>query len=286
MSQSPLDSLAGIILMLQSGDSVPYSRMSASVRKQAQTLFDTGALAEERRGAGRVITIRNEAALNRFIAAAYPGGLVATDIEGEGMRTRGVRLHRDSKKTGGMDMEVVVFRAALPAPPFLTGRYPGLGVGSLILSDDAGASFARRRVATVENHEQFAMHNWEKDGFDVVILTSGRASNRLLDWLAGDSMGGAQYTHFGDYDPVGLDEFARMYARLGERVKLFIPSDIESLFAAYKKPKLMEGSGKLIYRLYALRHPDIDRIIRLMQEHGGGLEQESLMIGAAAHICT
>ncbi|MBI5436141.1 MAG: hypothetical protein HY937_03400 [Nitrosomonadales bacterium] len=276
MTPQPLNSLAGIILSLQSGDSVPYSRLSASVRKQAQSLFDTGALVVERKGGGRVVVVKNSIALNGFIAAMYPGGLFATDIEGEGNRTRGVRLHGDSKKTGIMDMEIVVFRAAFPAPPFLTGRHDGLTLSSFILSKKAGASF-NGLVATVENHEQFAKFDWEAKGFNAVILTSGRASNRLIEWLASDSMKGAQYTHFGDYDPVGLDEFARMYAKLGERVRLFVPHNIEALFA-HSKLKLVTDSGKMLFRLSALRHPDIDRVIRLMQEHGGGLEQESLLL--------
>lgn len=277
----PLNSLAGIILSLRADGSVPRSRMSASVRKQAQSLFDAGALDEERRGGGRVIVIRNEAALYSFVATAYPGGLIATDVEGEGNRTRGVRLHGDSKKTGNMELEVVVFRAAFPAPPFLSGQHDGLTLGSFILANNASASFIGL-VATVENHEQFALYDWVAKGFDAVILTSGRASNRLLDWIAGDSMKGAQYTHFGDYDPVGLDEFARMYARLGERVRLFVPDNIEALFA-HSRLKLVTDSGKLLFRLSALRHPDIDLVIRLIREHGGGLEQESLMMIGSYH---
>lgn len=277
MTRQPLDSLAGIILSLQTDGGVPYSRLSVSVRKRALSLFDTGALAVERKGGGHVVVIRNQGALSGYIAATYPGGLYVTNVEGEGNRTRGVRLYGDSKKTGSMDKEIVVFRAAFPAPPFLTGKHKGLALGSFVLSDNAGASFTGR-IATVENHEQFINYNWETDEFDAAILTSGRASNRLLDWLASDSMKGAQYTHFGDYDPVGLDEFARMYAKLGERVRLFVPHNLEALFA-HKKLKLVTDSGKMLFRLSALRHPDINRVIRLIQEHGGGLEQESLMIG-------
>ena len=276
MNQQPLDPLARIILALEAGDNVPYSSMSVFVRKRARSLFDTGALAVERKGGGHIVVVKNAAALYGFIAAMYPGGLIATDVEGEGNRTRGVRLHGDSKKTGNMELEVVVFRAAFPAPPFLTGRHDGLALGSFILTKNAGASFTGR-VATVENHEQFALYDWATNGFDVVILTSGRASNRLLEWFACDSMKGAQYTHFGDYDPVGLDEFARMYAKLGERVSLFVPDNLEALFA-HKRLKLVTDSGKLLFRLSALRHPDIDLVIRLIREHGGGLEQESLMI--------
>lgn len=239
-------------------------------------MFDTGALAVERKGGGHIVIVKNTVALNAFIAAMYPGGLIATDVEGEGNRTRGVRLHGDSKKTGNMELEIIVFRAAFPAPPFLTGKGNGLTLGSFILADNAGASFTGR-VATVENHEQFALYDWKAAGFDAVILASGRASNRLLDWLAGDRMKDAQYTHFGDYDPVGLDEFARMYARLGERVRLFVPDNIEALFV-HSKLKLVTDSGKLLFRLNALRHPEIDRVIRLIREHGGGLEQESLMM--------
>lgn len=279
MKPSPLDSLAGIILSLQAEGSVPYSRFSASVMRQAQSLFDTGALVVERKGGGRSVVIKNSVALNGFINANYPDGLWGTVIDGEGNRTRGVRLHGDSKKTGNMDCEVVVFRADYPSPPFLTGRNEGFTMGSFMLSDNAGASFSGR-VATVENHELFAKYDWEAAGFHVALLTSGRASNRFISWLASDSMKDAQYTHFGDYDPVGLDEFARMYDKLGERIKLYIPENIEGMFKIYRNKKLVTDSGNLLFRLSTIHHPDIDRVTWLIREYGGGVEQEVLLMGS------
>lgn len=278
MNPSPLDSLAGIILSLQADGGVPYSRFSASVMRQAQSLFDCGALEVERKGGGRSVVIKNSVALSGFISANYPDGLWATVIDGEGNRTRGVRLHGDSKKTGNMDREVVVFRADYPSPPFLTGQHEGFTLGSFILSESAGASFTGR-VATVENHEFFATYDWQAEGFHVALLASGRASNRFISWLASDSMKDAQYTHFGDYDPVGLDEFARMYDKLGERIKLFIPDNIEDMFKSYRNKKLVTDSGRLLLRLSTIHHPDIDRVSSLIREYGGGVEQEVLLMG-------
>jgi len=108
MKPSPLDSLAGIILSLQADGRVPYSRFSASVMRQAQSLFDSGALDVERNGGGRSVVIKNSVALSGYISANYPDGLRATVVDGEGNRTRGVRLHGNSKKTGNMDREVIV----------------------------------------------------------------------------------------------------------------------------------------------------------------------------------
>jgi hypothetical protein len=277
MNPSPLDSLAGIILSLQAEGSVPYSRLSASVMRQAQSLFHTGALVVEPKGGGRSVVIKNSVALSGYISSNYPNGLWATDIDGEGNRTRGVRLHGDSKKTGNMDMEVVVFRADYPSPPFLTGQHEGFTLGSFILSERVGASFSGR-VATVENHEFFATYHWEAAGFHVALLASGRASNRFISWLASDSMKDAQYTHFGDYDPVGLDEFARMYDKLGDRIKLYIPDNLEVVFKSYRNKKLVTDSGKLLFRLSTIHHPDIDRVIWLIREYGGGVEQEVLLM--------
>lgn len=275
MSQQPVDTLARVLLSVMENDNIPYSQMSSALRKRAKSLFDTGALVVSRKGAGNSISVHNKDALNAFIAATYPGGMLLSDVEGEGSRTRGVRMFGNSKRTGPMELVVVVFRARTSDAAHLTGTVDGLPFGSFLLSDTSGASFDGR-VAIVENHEFFARFDWIANGFDTVILSSGKAPARLLDWLASDSMWNASFTHFGDYDPVGLDEFSRLHARLGERIQFYIPDNIEPLFA-FCRAELLIDSGKLMSRLGQHRHPAIQRIMGLMREYGGGLEQESLL---------
>ena len=54
---------------------------------------------------------------------------------------------------------------------------------------------------------------------EVAILGGGRISKRLLDWCAQMISEDFKLIHLPDYDPIGLNEFARLRARLGERVR-------------------------------------------------------------------
>ena len=67
----------------------------------------------------------------------------------------------------------------------------------------------------------------------LVIYGHGRASNRLVDWLATMTSPDFQLLHLPDYDPVGLTEFERLRSRLGNRVRLHLPQDLDQQFARF-----------------------------------------------------
>jgi hypothetical protein len=61
-------------------------------------------------------------------------------------------------------------------------------------------------------------------------------------------------------------------------VDLYIPDDIEALFASYGKHELLEKSPQILARLR--KHPEsiVQRVVKLMDIYGVGLEQEILLI--------
>lgn len=86
-------------------------------------------------------------------------------------------------------------------------------------------------------------------------------------------------THFGDYDPVGLDEYRRLKER-APRATFYIPQNFENYFKdnIFLKPKLLDKSSALLHRLVETQDADILTVIELMQRYGGGVEQEVLLL--------
>jgi len=96
----------------------------------------------------------------------------------------------------------------------LFGLSQSAGVACLLLKEDDYWRI-ETDIAIVENLEVF-LHFEKLHSRQVVALyAGGRLSSRALNWLASNVMSGALLLHCGDYDPVGLDEFLRLYNRVG-----------------------------------------------------------------------
>lgn len=287
---TPLDAFAGLLADLSSAGAVPASRVSTKAKERLTPLFAAEVLVETRAGAGRRIEVRNPETLAQFIARHYPAGLfddLAAD-EGLDRRTRALSRHRDTKALGGLDFEVVEYRLAGAVPLLIGGAAVGRSgvcgdLGAFVLYDarpaDREVGFAGV-VATVENPTVFIRHDWAAAGVDLAIATYGRMSRRLIDWLASASMRDSVVVHYGDYDPVGLGEFCRLEASLGDRADLFIPAGIERLFSKYCDRELLSRSAGLLPALQRSPHKGVQGLLRLMAEFGGALEHEALLIEA------
>lgn len=287
--QTPLDAFAGLLADLAADGAMPASRVSAKARERLTPLFSADVLVELRAGAGRRIEVRNADTLARFIERHYPAGLFGNAAADESLdrRTLALSWYRDTKALGGLDFEIVEYRLTGAAPLLIGGAEIGRSgvcgnLGAFVLYDarsaDREVQFAGI-VATVENPTVFIRHNWAAAGVDLALVTYGRMSHRLIDWLASESMKEAKVVHYGDYDPVGLSEFCRLDAALGDRASLFVPDCIERLFAQYSDQKLLSRSAAYLPALQQSRHKSVQGILRLMAEFGGGLEHEALLIG-------
>lgn len=286
--QTPLDAFAGLLAELITAGSVQASRVSPKARARLAPLFSAEVLVETRAGAGRRVEVRTPETLAKFISRHYPAGLFADPSADEVLdrRTLALSRYRDTKALGGLDFEIVEYRLAGKAPLLIgstsIGRSGVCGdLGAFVLHDartaDRDVRFAGV-VATVENPTVLIRYDWEAAGVDLAVATYGRMSRRMIDWLASEPMGDALVVHYGDYDPVGLSEFCRLEAALGQRASLFIPDQIERLFSQYSDRDLLSRSSGLLPAIQQSSNAEVRRVVQLMAVSGGAVEQEALLI--------
>jgi hypothetical protein len=115
---------------------------------------------------------------------------------------------------------------------------------------------------------------------ELVIYGQGRASNRLLEWLAGITSPEFTLLHLPDYDPVGLSDFERLRGRLGERIRLHLPADLHQRFARHANRSLLDKpkSRAILGNLRRTSSGDIRQVLALIDHHNAGLEQEALLV--------
>jgi hypothetical protein len=113
---------------------------------------------------------------------------------------------------------------------------------------------------------------------DVALYASGRLSDLALQWLGSPELSQCRFIHCGDYDPVGLDEFLRLKAVLGDRARLHVPANLRDLVATYGRPELVRDSQAVLKRLRGSADPDVHSVVEALDETGCGLEQEILLM--------
>ena len=270
--------LQRVLLELVAEGSLRASALGRRAESALQPLFDMGALIRVRSGAGWRIAVQNEAALHQYIAARYPAGL---EVELQQLsRAEAVFRRRNAKHGENRVGEPVLIRAFSSASLRMeTGSLNvaewtrQAGVAAFLLQDDIPWDWPVERVATVENLEPFLQFEHRFPDFDAVIYTAGRMSVRLLNFLAGASF---SIVHFGDYDPVGLQEYLRLSACCPGRATLYVPEDLEALVVKYGRPELLRDSVGVLARLRQATDPAVRRVLTCLEGTGFGLEQEVL----------
>lgn len=279
-----LESFAKHLSRLLANGSLPVSSIADRDRRRLQVLFDSGVIEEVRSGGGRRITLRNRQALISFMQSIYPSGLERGPENNLPPRGLAVAHLRDAKRATATESEALFLRGF--GDSVLTGDNEVLhvgewtrkaGVAALRLDDECEWAF-QGYMAVVENAEVFLNFERLRTRTDLVLYAGGRLSDRVLRWLASATLGPNRILHFGDYDPVGIDEYIRLLNACPGRVDLYIPDDIEALFAKYGKRELLEKSPQILARLRKHPEPIVQRIVRLMDIYGVGLEQEILLL--------
>ena len=262
---------------------LPLSVCSNAFLKALRPALDSGVVAEERSGAGRRFVVRNPEALCLFFAGRYPNAEVFAAAPS---RLIGVAQFRDSKVLANDAAEVVCVRGWKNG----TLRRDGVAIDVVRATQEHGVfAFSLTTkcsyslggsCALVENPVVFALLERLSLPIEIGILGRGRISTRLLDWLATITSENFKLLHLPDYDPVGLNEFGRLRARLGQRVTLHLPTDLANQFARFSNRGLLEGanSQSLLRYLRQSPEPQIRAVLQLIDKHNAGLEQEALLL--------
>jgi hypothetical protein len=281
------DPLARLLRRLLADGSIPRTQCSARARTALQSLFDAGTLRQARKGGGLIIEVIAPGAVADFYRTRYPAA--DTPLAGPPRALAAARL-RNAKRMARTDREPVLLRAFRPL-----GCTDGQNRCDLqVPTDQTGAAclvLARDRpwslegaIAIVENLECFLHFEALGVAADAALYASGRLSTLALTWLGSAAMARCRFLHCGDYDPVGLDEFLRLEQRVGARVTLHLPDNLEHLIRTYGRPELLRDSAAILARLRAAPHPQVQRVVRMLDDTGCGLEQELLLLaGAGVH---
>lgn len=274
--------LAKLLQTLLDEGKVPLSLVSPSAKRSLEAQFAAGILQVERSGAGSRVVLKNKEILSAFAAQLFPSGLDLPETAGLS-RADAISHYRNAKVSAAAIAEPVLIRAFNDSS--LTrdgGLFPvaqlskEYGVTSFLLQEPPFWGYSGT-LAVVENLESFLCFEKMKVPADVAVYACGKMSGRMLAWLASAEMSKCGLLHCGDYDPVGIAEYLRLKEACGDRVKLFIPSNIEELFKKFGKRELLEDSEATLRRLRLTKDPDALRIITLMNTYNTGLEQEILV---------
>jgi hypothetical protein len=275
------DAFARLLRRMMGEGSAPRSQLSARSLKDLQSLFDSGALRQARSGGGLVVEVKDPETLATFYRKRYPSdGKV---IDGP-PRARAVGMLRNAKRVGRTNMEPVLVRALNPVVCSRSGVHCDLqaatnqtGAACLILESGRFWSLTAS-IAIVENLECFLHFEKMTVAADVALYASGRLSELVLQWLGSPELSRCQFIHCGDYDPVGLDEFLRLKATVGDRARLHVPANLRDLVAKYGRPDLLRDSEAVLRRLRAVTDPDVRSVVASLDEAGCGVEQEALLL--------
>jgi hypothetical protein len=279
------DPFAAILAELRDKGSIPASRLKAKkTRIRLQPLLDANVVVLERSGAGRSCRVRHQDGLERFVQSQFPSGLEPLAPSSCTPRNRSVLYKKDAhgSKSSQLPLFVRGFQGArltcdemVVCIADLTTLAGGAGIR---LDQESRWSFSGT-VVTVENTEVLFHIETIIPMTGLAIYTGGRLSNLLLKWLSSDAMKGAAFVHAGDYDPVGLQDYLRLSAVCPGRVSLYMPGNLESLFARYANRKRLEDQSGVFNTLRSCREKDVLKIIQLMDRYNGGLDQEALLTG-------
>jgi hypothetical protein len=268
---------------LLAGGALPASECGQAFLKLVAPLLAGGVLAWQRSGAGRRLAVSDAKALNDFYRQRFPDADLPPDA---GSRVTGVGRFRDTKAIGNSDDEIISVRVWCDDALLKNGKPVGAaeattthGVFSFLLTDDCSYEL-RGPCALVENPAVFAVAEQLNLGVGLIIYGRGRISNRVVEWLARATDSSFSLLHLPDYDPVGLSEFQRLHAQLGERIVLHLPADLETRFARFSNRELLEkrNSQAMLVQLRRSHLSAVCRVAEMIDRHNAGLEQEALFI--------
>ena len=272
--------------------SVPCRQIPARDSGLLRPLFDGGILEVSRVGRGEVVRVVHEQPLLSWVKKTFPAYQDSWNAPAGAHRAQAIALRRDSKAGGaGVEYGVLHLRSlnsvadkiwlndnAFPVAEMTANH----GLASCLIGEESRLVI-EGRVALIENLECFLKAEAIFTDVSWVLNSAGRISDRLIACLKRSRLIASPLIHFPDYDPVGLSDYLRLRAALGDDVELWLPPDLEHRFEVFGNRELIAKKPRNRENLEKLGGVDwpcaaSERVYRLIAETGSGLEQESLWI--------
>ena len=280
--------LRAALLKLHGQPSLQASQFTAAQRSALDRFArQTGAVICQRQGRGDVYRVSDPRLFDIHLSALSPQvEMLATgDLP---LRAQHIAHARDSKarhhqheyyypllKAVG---EKVLWRqgergSELP----LSQRTHHFGAASLCI--EAGDTWqSGQPLWLVENQALFDRTDWLPVGTQATLLYyGGQLDGRLLAWL-GQRPRASRVVLFPDYDGVGLSNFARLFAQLGDTCECWLMPDWQSKLARYGSQRLWQDTLRE-FTSAVLQLPDyLGPLTEQMRQFGLALEQEAVWL--------
>ena len=266
------------------------SRGSHETKAQFKRLSAAGIINKQRSGGGNRYQLLHPNSFQAFADSQFPSGLVKPS-ENYSNRTFGVLTRADSKTTAKLGFDLVTLRGnselCVNHTKYQLNNSDDVFL-SLKISDASLITIAKAkcRIVTIENPTVFAELNKITDlKWDIAVYTAGKMSSLLINQLQQWYEAGHQLVHFGDYDYVGLLEYARILDLCPE-AELHVPNYLDKKFIArFGNSELHEKQitqhETLLTKLEILPESDqkqsLIEIYKLLQSTAKGLEQEAFL---------
>jgi hypothetical protein len=265
---------------LAGAGTLPRSQCGMRLMSTLRPLLAAGIVAEERSGAGRQLIIKDLTAFREFVRDTFPMEDTTPSMPS---RLVGIRRFRNTKAYRADGVDVIRVRAFSSGILRKHGDFVDVhsateshGVFSFRLAADYTLHGC---IALVENPTVFDFFERLNLALPFVIYGQGRISTNALRWLADQDDDAFSLIHLPDYDPVGLSEFERIRKRLGCRAQLYVPRNLGDLFRQFSNRELLKKpkSQRLLARLRTSNISEVQVVVRLIDSHNAGLEQEVLI---------
>lgn len=259
---------------------LPKSQCSNSLLDMLRPLITTSVIVEQRSGSGRTLAVKDRLVLKAFIRQSFPND---ESPQGLPQRVIGVHRFRDSKTFASDNPLIVEVRAWQPDILRKNGECVRAdnetSIHSVFAFQMETSYTLQGRCALVEGPAVFSFFERLELGVGLAIYYHGRASDQLLKWLAGQIHSEFSILHLPDYDPAGLNEFERVRKALGRRTELFIPDDLDQMFARYSNRSLLRkrNSQALLANLRRSDSGNVRTVVQLIDRYNAGLEHEALL---------
>lgn len=280
--------LRAALLKLHGQQALSASHFTAAQRSALDRFArQTGAVTCQRQGRGDVYRVSDPRLFDIHLGALSPQvGMLATD--NLPLRAQHIAHARDSKARNHQHEcyypllkavgEKVLWRQGehrneLPLSQ-LTHRF-----GATSLRIETGDTWqSEQPLWLVENQALFDRTDWLPVGTQATLLYyGGQLDGRLLTWL-GLRPRASRVVLFPDYDGVGLANFARLYAKLGDVCECWLMPDWQSKLARYGSQRLWQDTFRE-FTSAVLQLPDyLGPLTEQMRRSGLALEQEAIWL--------
>lgn len=280
--------LRAALLKLHGKDALPASQFTTAQRSALDRFArQTGAVSCQRQGRGDVYRVSNPPLFDTHLSALSPQVEIATE-ENLPLRAQHIAHARDSKARSHQHACYYPMLKAIGDNVLWRNGEQGVVLPLGQLTRDFGAAclrieagdawYSEQALWLVENQALFDRTDWLPAGTAASLLYyGGQLDGRLLDWLA-NRRRASRIMHYPDYDGVGLGNFARLYALLGESCECWLMPDWSCKLARYGSRQLWRDTHREFTRA-ASQLPDyLTPLTHQMRQSGLALEQEAVWL--------